>query len=131
MWVVPAKMILTKTAQELEDETWLEEAAGLEAEAGPEPYYVCHKQSQKPSDTYVVHVGQVEATTSLQALRRAQEAFADRIPWVWWVFPARAVTRSEPDDIESMFEPALDKHYRHQYHYHTVAEMRKIKKQQK
>ena len=45
-------------------------------------------------------------------------------------FPARAVTRSEADDIESMFAPAHDKVFRSPSFYHTVAQMHEIKKAQ-
>jgi len=128
MWVVPAGSILAKTAQELEDDSWIDTVPGTLSSAEPEPYYVCQKQSQKPSDAYVVHVGQVDATTPVEALQQARKTLADTTCWVWWIFPARAVTKSEPDDVESMFEPALDKHYRHQYYYHTVSGLRKIKK---
>lgn len=128
MWVVPANMILAKTAQELAEESWTEALADTSVSSEPEPYYVFQKQTQKPSDTYVTYVGTIEAQTPVQALRKAVQTFTDITPWVWWVCPARAVTQSEIDDVESMFEPALDKHYRHQYHYHTVSGMRKIKK---
>ena len=128
MWVVPAGLILAKTLQELADETWAEREPDTPPSAEPETYYVCQKQSQKPSDAYVVYAGRVEATTPVEALRQAMETLVDTPCWVWWVFPARAVTQSEPEDIESMFEPALEKHYRHQYHYHTVSDLRKIKK---
>jgi hypothetical protein len=46
---------------------------------------------------------------------------------VWWVFPARFITQSGVEDIDSMFEPARPKDFRNQSEYHTVAEMRKIK----
>lgn len=130
LWVVPSEMILAKSSQELAGESWLETASDGPSSTEPEPYYVCQKQSQKPSDAYVVHVGEVEAASPVEALRRALAQFGEDSAWVWWLFPARAVTRSEPEDIERMFEPALEKHYRHQYHYHTVAGMRKIKKGQ-
>jgi 1,2-phenylacetyl-CoA epoxidase PaaB subunit len=130
LWVVPSDLILAKSSQELNDKTWAETAPDSLPSMEPEPYYVCQKQSQKPSDAYVAHVGQVEAAGPVEALRRALAQFGEDSGWVWWVFPARAVTRSEPEDIESMFDPALEKHYRHQYHYHTVAGMRKIKKGQ-
>jgi ring-1,2-phenylacetyl-CoA epoxidase subunit PaaB len=131
LWVVPSDVILAKSSQELAQATWAEASPdSSRPSAEPEPYYVCQKQSQKPSDAYVVHVGEVVAAGPVEALRRGLAQFGQDSAWVWWVFPARAVTRSERKDIESMFEPALKKHYRHQYHYHTVAGMRKLKKGQ-
>ena len=72
----------------------------------------------------------VQAASPEQALQRARQTYAAGQVWVWWVCPARAVTRTGPDDGDSMFTSALDKHYRHPYHYHTVAQMRKIKSEQ-
>lgn len=127
LWVVPAGEILAVTAQALEDGLWPQETAFPAARPEPEPYYVCQKLSQRPSETYVTCVGTVRARTPVEALRRAVETFNEGTPWVWWVFPARAVTRSEADDIASMFDPALDKPYRDQSYYRTVSTMRRIR----
>jgi ring-1,2-phenylacetyl-CoA epoxidase subunit PaaB len=126
IWVVPADAILTKTAEELtQDSGWQDEEPT--AEAPTETYHVFQKRSQRHSMTYVAHTGTVEARSAVQAMKRALTKFNEGTAVVWWVFPARAVTRSEDDDIESMFAPAETKSYRMPQEYPTVAMMRQIK----
>lgn len=125
MWVVPVNKIFSKTAQELANPDW---ATTLETEntsTSAEPYYVFQKLKQRGSQTYV---GMVEAKSPVEALQQALGIYSEGNPLVWWVFPARFVTKSEPDDVESMFDPALDKTFRDQSEYHTIAMMYEIKK---
>jgi ring-1,2-phenylacetyl-CoA epoxidase subunit PaaB len=130
LWVVAADHIFSKTAQELVDASWLEEETGasskegVEPEAPPEPYYVFGKLQHTGTHTYL---GTIEAHTPAQALRQALNTWTDQPHLVWWIFPARLVTQSAPDDSESMFEPVLDKRFRDQAEYHTVSLMRDIK----
>ena len=130
LWVVPADKIFSKTAQELAGSTWLAAAeadsALSEVQAAPETYYVFQKLTHQGRQTYA---GQVEARTPVEALRRALETFTTPKALGWWVFPARWVTRSAPDDVESMFAPALDKPFRDQSFYRTVALMHHIKQE--
>lgn len=123
LWVVPADQIFSKTAQELEDPCWLTEEMGPETQL--EPYYVFGKLKHKDTHTYA---GTVEAHTPAWALRQALNTWTDQPRLVWWVFPTRLVTQSTADDIQSLFEPALDKRFRDQAEYHTVALMHDIKK---
>jgi ring-1,2-phenylacetyl-CoA epoxidase subunit PaaB len=124
LWVVPVTAIFSKTAEELTNQpAWLAEAKQLEQHP-PQPYCVFRKTNHKGTHTYA---GEVEACSPAQALQKAVETFADRKVIVWWVFPARFITQSGVEDIESMFEPARTKDFRNQSEYHTVAEMRKIK----
>ena len=125
LWVVPVEAIFSKTAEEL-----MHWSPTNEIEAGtnqPESYHVFQKL--KHVGTHI-HMGDVEATNPAQAMKMALERFNEGKPLVWWVFPARAVTRSEADDIESMFAPAYDKDFRSPGFYHTVAQMHEIKKAQ-
>ncbi|MEJ2559024.1 MAG: phenylacetic acid degradation protein [Anaerolineae bacterium] len=130
LWVVAADHIFSKTAQELVDGSWLEEETGTSSKEGvepgtqPEPYYVFGKLQHTGTHTYL---GTIEARTPAQALRQALNTWTDQPHLVWWVFPARLVTQSAPDDTESMFEPVLDKRFRDQAEYHTVSLMRDIK----
>lgn len=124
MWVVPADVIFSRTAQELA-------TAGLELtevdSQGPvETYYIFQKLKQAGAHT---HVGEVEAASPTHALKLALDKFTRRRPLVWWIVPARAVTRSEPDEIETMFQAAYSKiPYRDQGAYHTVSQLHEIKK---
>lgn len=125
LWVVPAAAIFSRTAQELEAAGGAGPAEAPPAGAGAaEAYHVFQKLEHKGT---LVHRGAVEARTPPEALQRALAAFSDRAALVWWVFPARLVTRSERDDVDSLFEPARDKAYRQPSHYHTVALMHRIK----
>ncbi|MCI0397237.1 MAG: phenylacetic acid degradation protein [Chloroflexi bacterium] len=126
LWVVPAELILAKTAQELaENPNWREEAA---TPAGPAArYYVFQKQSQRRAMTYVSHVGEVEATSPAGALARALEQYGSSSVYVWWVFPAGAIVRTGPDEIGSLFAPAYDKSYRSPREYHTLTLMQEAR----
>jgi len=124
LWVVPASQIFTKTAQEL--------VAGWEPEAVDptrpvEPYLVFQKQTQRATETFVVHVGEVEARSSEEALAAALEKFAGRSVFVWWMCPARAITQSDEADAAAMFTPAESKPYRHPQFYKVVTQLREIK----
>lgn len=126
LWVAPADSILSKTAEELEnDASWQEEEVDPGAPA--ETYYVFQKTSQRQSMTYVSHVGEVEARSPAQALQKALATFSQKPAIVWWVCPARAVSRSQEEDIESMFAPAEDKTFRLPKEYRTVSAMKQIR----
>jgi ring-1,2-phenylacetyl-CoA epoxidase subunit PaaB len=123
-WVVPEEAVFARTAEELaKDESWRE----MEAPAGASPttYLVCQKQSQRRSMTYVTHVGDVEARTPQEALARALDTFDRDDVYVWWVFPAAAVTANREEDVESWFDPARDKTYRQQSAYGFVGSRRR------
>lgn len=127
LWVVPAAAILSKTAEELEsDPSWQE--AGDDAGAQAETYYVFQKTSQRRSMTFVSHVGEVEARSPAQALQKALATFNEKPAVVWWVCPARAITRSKEEDVASMFAPADDKTFRLPKEYRTVLTMQKLRR---
>ncbi len=118
IWVVPATAVFAITSEEMAlNPTWHHQAPPSEAPA--QIYYIFNKQSQRRSMTYVAHVGEVEAQTAVQAIHLAlhNSDFATSEVFVWWAVPATAVTRSEDDDIASMFAPAQDKTYRQQTYY--------------
>jgi ring-1,2-phenylacetyl-CoA epoxidase subunit PaaB len=125
IWVVPATAVFTITAEEMElNPNWHK----LVTEEVPaKTYYIFAKQSQRRSMTYVEHVGEVEAKTAVQAIQKASQNrdFAPGDVFVWWAVLAAAVTRSEDDDIASMFAPAQDKTYRQQSYYGFVDPLRK------
>jgi ring-1,2-phenylacetyl-CoA epoxidase subunit PaaB len=123
LWVVPQKVIFAKTAQELENGWKPGPAVG---DVG-ETYLVFQKQGQTARETYVVHVGEVEANSAEAALARALETFERKGVFVWWVVPQRAVRGSEPRDIDSMFEPAQDKSYRNHLSYPVEPIMRQLR----
>jgi 1,2-phenylacetyl-CoA epoxidase PaaB subunit len=74
-------------------------------------------------------VGEVEAQSAVQAIQQAMtnEQIAGNDVFVWWAVAETAVTRSEDDDIASMFAPAQYKTYRQQTYYGFVDPLRKNK----
>lgn len=65
-----------------------------------------------------VHAGTVHAPDAEIALQHARDLFTRRAEGVSiWVVPSEHVTASNPDDRESLFDPALDKTFRHPTDY--------------
>ena len=127
LWVAPADAILSKTAEELENDTSWQDGE-VDPEAPAETYYVFQKTSQRRSMTYVTHVGEVEAQSPAQALQKALATFNEKPAVVWWVCPAQAIYRSQAEDVASMFAPADDKTFRLPNEYRTVLTMQKIRR---
>ena len=64
------------------------------------------------------HVGSVHAADPEMAIDHARDAFTRRNEGVsLWVVPAAAIAASDPQDTESLFDPADDKVYRHPTFY--------------
>lgn len=119
MWVVPADVIFSKTVEQLKVGESPESVEGEQ-----EAYYVFGKFVHSGACEYI---GEVEAGSREAAMKRAVEAYGERQPWWWWVFPAIAVAKSGAEEAESMFGPADDKTYKNQAEYPTVTMMRQIK----
>jgi ring-1,2-phenylacetyl-CoA epoxidase subunit PaaB len=124
LWVVPAAAVFSRTAEELASEP--AHPSAPEA-TETENYEVFEKQTQRQSEVYVVHRGQVEANSPLVALRQAQLAYAETPGFVWWLVPTLAITRSDAADAASWFEPARQKTYRHPSDYPVLTQMRAVK----
>ena len=124
LWVAPSNQIFTKTVEELAaDSTWRNAPLNSRSET----YLVFQKIGQRNAETFVNHVGEVEARSSQQALSLALEKFSNENVFVWWVCSSRAITRSEDEDAESMFAPAKSKPYRQPGFYRVVTEMQRLK----
>jgi ring-1,2-phenylacetyl-CoA epoxidase subunit PaaB len=124
LWVVPASAIFTRTAEQLAAEP---AAPGIPEAGLVETYEVFQKHSQRHSEAFVSHLGQLEALSPLDALRQARLSFGETPGFVWWVVPARAITRSAVGDPPSWFEPARDKGYRQPGEYPVLTQMRAVK----
>ncbi|WP_420645193.1 phenylacetic acid degradation protein [Candidatus Leptofilum sp.] len=125
LWVVQADAIFMMTREELEanPDFWVQV---WKVDGTPTLFHIFTKTSQRRSMTYVRHVGQIEAVTPELALRDAIESGnfdADNV-WVWWVVADEFIHRSNENDIEALFAPALDKTYRQQSHYGFVSPRR-------
>jgi ring-1,2-phenylacetyl-CoA epoxidase subunit PaaB len=139
LWVAPADRILSRTEEEVEARADLTpRPPSLNGKGVPvaktgdfgrglETYLIFQKQTQRQGETFVTHVGEVEAASAEAALEVALERFGGEPVYVWWVVPERAITRSEPDDAEPFFAPARDKPFRLPRHYHVLAQMREVK----
>lgn len=128
LWVLRARNVLALTAEEIAQgrpPTFLE-ANALEPAAQPESYYVFHKIGHKSLHQ---HVGEVKAISHAEAMQTALATFDHNNVTVWWVFPARLMKKSRPQDISDLFAIAETKIYRDQGQYHTVAALKKIKDQ--
>lgn len=123
LWVAPAAAIYSRTAEELAAGAELPEAA----EGPPQTYEVFQKRSQRQAETFVSHVGRVQAPSPAAALQLAVAQWGGGEAWVWWVAPTTALTRSAEDDAASMFAPALDKPYRSPNYYHVLTQMRAVR----
>jgi phenylacetate-CoA oxygenase PaaH subunit len=127
IWVVPAANILSKTQQEISENLDLKSHVD-EEDKKAETYLVFQKLSQRPSMTFVVHTGQVEASSAIGALKKSVELFGENETYVWWVCPEIAVYKSTYDDIDSMFSQAHDKKYRMPQDYRLTLEMMELKR---
>ena len=124
LWVAPVQSIYSRTAQEIQENGILSDTVE-ELPAEKELYFVFGKLKPSGTQTYL---GTVEAAGASQALETAMETLSPGKPvFAWWVIPARSVVKSDLADIESLFEPALDKPFRLSTDFHTVSAMRQIK----
>ncbi len=122
LWIVPAAAVFSRTAEQLAVQPPAAASAG-----SAETYEVFQKLTQRQSEVFVSHLGRVEAASPIDALRLAQSAFGDSPGFVWWLVPTRTISRSDPGDEPSWFEPAREKSYRHAADYPVLTQMRAIK----
>ncbi len=124
VWVCLQTAVYSKTAEQLAaDPNW--PPANRETTEPKTTFHIFTKTSQRRAMTFVNHVGEIRTATPELALKQAIDCgeFGENV-WVWWVVPDEAITRSQADDIASMFDPALDKKYRQQTHYGFVSPAR-------
>jgi len=64
------------------------------------------------------HVGSLHAADAHMAIQNARDVYTRRNEGVSiWVVEAKNITASNPDDKESLYDPAEDKVYRHPTFY--------------
>jgi ring-1,2-phenylacetyl-CoA epoxidase subunit PaaB len=64
------------------------------------------------------HVGSLHAEGAEQAVENARDVYTRRGEGVSiWVVPSAAISASDPGDRDELFEPAMDKVYRHPTFY--------------
>lgn len=65
-----------------------------------------------------IHAGNVHATDSKMALQNARDTYTRRGEGTSiWVVPSGSIRASNPDDNDMLFDPSLDKLYRHPTFY--------------
>jgi ring-1,2-phenylacetyl-CoA epoxidase subunit PaaB len=122
LWVVPVDAITFRTAEELlaQGENGLPDRKGA-----VETYEVFSKVKAGGTLTWA---GSVEAASSEATLRLGVERFSgEQSPFIWCVFPTRAITANDEKDIDSLFAPARDKLFRLSSDFHTHSAMQKLK----
>lgn len=122
MWVAPANSIFSKTAEELEN--W--HPGGEVKNKGPsETFYVFNKEKSSSTQTLI---GTIEAASPEMALATAVHEFTGKsTPYAWWVVPQKSVTKSNPLDTPSFYDPATDKGFRMSTDFKTHTTMRQIR----
>ncbi len=64
------------------------------------------------------HVGSVHAVDAKMAIDSARDVYTRRGEGTSiWVVPSKEIVASDPSDKDALFEPALDKPYRHPTFY--------------
>lgn len=120
LWVVPAYAIFSLTQEE--QETRSDWAVGQQGKS--KPYELFAKTSHRRSMTFMDHVGQIHAGSPQEALRRGSDKFEIGDALAWWVFPTEAIVATDPDVVDSWFEPAKEKTYKQQSQYGFVSSIR-------
>jgi len=127
MWVVPVEAILWKTSQELrQDAEFTGDAHTIQPEnTANQPYHIFCKFKQAGTHEFVTTV---ETASASAALRQAYQSLLHRQNALsWCIIPDQAVTKSDPNEVDSLYAPALDKTFRMSTDFRTVSAMRAIK----
>lgn len=71
------------------------------------------------------HVGSLHAADAHMAIQNARDVYTRRNEGVsLWVVESTHITASNPDENEAMFDPAIDKIYRHPTFYELPEEVK-------
>jgi ring-1,2-phenylacetyl-CoA epoxidase subunit PaaB len=71
------------------------------------------------------HAGSIHATDARMAIENARDVYTRRQEGVSiWVVPSKEIVASDPDQSGELFEPAVDKIYRHPTFYDLPDELK-------
>ena len=71
------------------------------------------------------HAGSLHAADAEMAIRNARDVYTRRMEGVSiWVVESKYITASNPEDQEMLFDPAVDKIYRHPTFYDLPDEVK-------
>lgn len=88
----------------------------LGGEGGSWPLWEVFVRSKQGLDHK--HVGSLHATDAAMAIENARDVYTRRQEGVSiWVVESKFITASNPDEAGELFEPAVDKVYRHPTFY--------------
>ncbi len=125
LWVARASDILSRTKEQIAKIKALDSHRDQSDE---QTYFIFQKLGHSG---VITQVGQVRSHSAGGALQRALQELEDRSALVWWVIAASKITRSEPQDSASLFEPANHKTYRHQSDFKTLTFLRNLRAKRK
>jgi ring-1,2-phenylacetyl-CoA epoxidase subunit PaaB len=123
LWVVPVTSIYSRTSQKLDSQDGSVEGDAVIRGRSEETYMVFAKQKSAGTQELL---GEVQAASGEDAFSAAWIKFSGLKAFAWWVVPARQITCSVPEDVESMFAPAHDKPFRLSTDFHTLTAMRSL-----
>ena len=70
------------------------------------------------------HVGSLHATDAQMAIENARDVYTRRMEGISiWVVESKQITASNPDEAGELYEPAIDKVYRHPTFYNLPDEV--------
>lgn len=73
------------------------------------------------------HVGSLHAPDAEMAINNARDVYTRRQEGISiWVVPSEHITASNPEEAGELFEPAMDKVYRHPTFYNLPDEVKNI-----
>lgn len=125
LWVAPTDQIETLSHEVVEriQDSLLTTVGEMQT------WQVFRKSNQRRAMTFVEHIGEVTTINTTAAVYQLYAELDDGKPtWVLMFVPDSAIVRSEADDIESWFKPALTKTYKQQSQYGFVGGTRAKKK---
>ena len=98
-------------------------AVGVDIErAGGWPLWEVFIRSKQGLDHK--HVGSLHATDAQMAIENARDVYTRRMEGVSiWVVESKYITASNPDEAGELYEPAIDKVYRHPTFYNLPDEI--------
>ncbi len=123
LWVAPHAAVFARTREQLTQPDWARVPGEKVGPGERETYLVFKKSEHAGACAFFTQIEAVSAPSALKIILghdRADDGL------VWWVIPAREITRSQPDEIESMFGPAEAKPFRHQSDFDTLTQMRRL-----
>lgn len=123
MWVVPAERVHAFTAEELAQLDGHEQEAT--STSATTDYLVVVKSSNRRSMTFGDLLGKVVGSTLGEAVTASLELAGAEPVLALWLIEAASVVRSEPEDADAWFGPALDKTYKQQSVYSSTATARR------